>query len=80
MAQQLQDGVLSPSDLPLLQIVLHQGKLYSRNNRRLYVYKVSEVQLVQARITLADDHFFQGFDTRTSTSSLKVCPVRTVEV
>lgn len=36
--QQLQQGNLTPSDLPAIRVVKHEGRLYSLDNRRLWLF------------------------------------------
>lgn len=53
VAQQLQAGELLPADLPPMRVVRHEGRLYSLDNRRLWLFHqmaqpcIVQVQLVQ---------------------------------
>merc|ERR1712232_1309223 len=65
VAQQLRSGKVLAAELPMISIVLHEGKWYSRNNRRLWCFKEAHVLAVTAIVSSSDRHFMQGLNTST---------------
>ena len=48
VAASLQQGFEQPSELPMIGIVGHEMKWYSRNNRRLWCFKEGNVEVVRS--------------------------------
>ena len=46
-----------------IEVVKHQDKWYSRNNRRLWCFKEAGLTAVKARIGQIDSHFLRGLNT-----------------
>jgi hypothetical protein len=63
----LQSGKLTPDDLPALQVVQLEGKLFSINNRRLAAYSLAGVDDIPIEVVSLKDasiakRFFSRFD------------------
>jgi len=65
VAQQLKRGELVATDLPIIGIVLHEGKWYSRNNRTLWCFWDAGTPAVEAVVGPVDAHFLRGLNTQT---------------
>ena len=60
VATQLRQGDIQPSDLPMMSIVRHEEKWYSRNNRRLWCFKEAGVDTVEVLVSSVDAAFLRG--------------------
>ena len=47
VAASLREGAVQPSELPMIGIVRHEMKWYSRNNRRLWCFKAAKAEAVE---------------------------------
>ena len=47
----------------MIEVVKHQGKWYSQNNRRLWCFKEAAISVVKARIGQEDNHFLRRVNT-----------------
>ena len=74
VATQLQQGVIHASALPSISSVYHEGKWYSRNNRRLWSFKTANISVIDAIVTPVDNHFCKGLTTRTDGWSVEFYP------
>eukprot|EP00929_Paragymnodinium_shiwhaense_P037055 TRINITY_DN19807_c0_g2_i1.p1 TRINITY_DN19807_c0_g2~~TRINITY_DN19807_c0_g2_i1.p1 ORF type:complete len:615 (+),score=137.73 TRINITY_DN19807_c0_g2_i1:84-1928(+) len=74
VAEDLRFGRCSAADLPVISIVFHEGKWYSRNNRRLWCFKEAGVAAVQAEVSEVDQHFRRGLNTATDGWSVGFFP------
>ena len=63
VARQLKNQLLTPEELPMIEVVKHQGKWYSQNNRRLWCFKEAAISVVKARIGQEDNHFLRRVNT-----------------
>lgn len=77
VAQQLRSGELLAAQLPTISIVLHAGKWYSRNNRRLWCFKEAGVAAVGVEVGSADKWFMRGLNTTTDGWSVDFFPPST---
>lgn len=74
VVDQLRNEQLLPSDLPMIELVSHMGKWYSRNNRRLWCFKQSGLPSIEVRIGKADHYFLKGLSTSTDGWSVDFFP------
>lgn len=49
MIDSLKSGTLSPDDVPALEVFKQNGRIYSVNNRRLFAYKMAEIERVPVK-------------------------------
>lgn len=71
LIRQIREGELSPGDLPPMEIVKWNGKLYSQSNRRCYAFKMAGVTEVEAVLVDPSKHFFDGLTTRSHGMDVK---------
>jgi hypothetical protein len=57
-----------------MEVVLYNGKWYSRDNRRLWCFKQSSLPSIQARISTVDHYFLKGFNTKADGWSVDFFP------
>mmetsp|Transcript_20949 Transcript_20949/g.48106 ORF Transcript_20949/g.48106 Transcript_20949/m.48106 type:complete len:492 (+) Transcript_20949:86-1561(+) len=74
VAYQLKAHSLNDEDLPTIEIIKHDGKWYSRNNRRLWCFKEARLSSVKTIVGKADVHFLQGLTTVTDGLSVGFFP------
>ena len=79
VAASLQQGVEQPSELPVIGIVKHEMKLYSRNNRRLWCFKEAKVEAVEVCISSVDTAFLHGLTLQTDGLSVTFFPHSAVQ-
>eukprot|EP00878_Enallax_costatus_P040203 GHUV01046219.1.p1 GENE.GHUV01046219.1~~GHUV01046219.1.p1 ORF type:complete len:236 (-),score=48.01 GHUV01046219.1:83-790(-) len=89
--QQLLCGSLQPSDFPSIRVVYHDGRLYSLDNRRLWLFhQLAQPCLIEVQLVQPAKEFWQKFtncsssrtpqlrtwaDTATAASAASCCPV-----
>ncbi|CAE8602452.1 unnamed protein product [Polarella glacialis] len=74
VAGQLQRREIPAAQLPTISLVLHEGKWYSRNNRRLWCFKASGLAAIEAVVSSVDNHFLRGLNTSTDGWSVDFFP------
>ena len=66
VAASLREGVIQSSELPMIGIVRHEMKWYSRNNRRLWCFKAAKAEAVEVCMSSVDTAFLHGLMTQTN--------------
>ena len=74
VAASLQQGVEHPSELPMLGLVRHEMKWYSRNKRRLWCLKEATVEAVEFCMSSVHTAFLHGLTTQTDSLSVTFLP------
>jgi hypothetical protein len=68
--QQLQQGTLQPSNLPAIRVVQHEGRFYTLDNRRLWLFhQLPHPCYVAATVVDKTKEFFQKFTNTTGRRS-----------
>ena len=66
VAASLRQGAVQPSELPMIGIVRHVMKWYSRNNRRLWCFKAAKAEAVEVCMSSVGTAFLHGLTTQTN--------------
>ena len=70
----LRQGAVQPSELPVIGIVRHEMKWYSRNNQRLWCFKAAKAEAVEVCMSSVDFAFLHGLTTQTDGLSVTFFP------
>merc|ERR1712061_53359 len=74
MRRELQLGEKSIKDIPKISAVLHNGKIYSADNRRLWTFKhcgMPHNTRIQVAVGKADGRFWRKFTTPTGGKTIR---------